>query len=145
MYKHKISWWPCGNKAAALADMSVIDVKVQMLDLAWLYADSKNFNNLATFLFSKNIIGTEFSRIMLDSFWEKYKTRIFWKIFIPYIIYLSLTVYYFVNVVCHSYATTTPGQRWLGMFNFFSLAYQFYVEFKQACSREESKTYFTKW
>ena len=49
--------------------MQETEVKVQMLDLGWLYADHMNFNQFADFLKVKTIIMTDFSRVMLDSFW----------------------------------------------------------------------------
>ena len=42
-----------------------------MLDLGWLYADGLSFNDFADFLGGKTIIMTDFSRVMLDSFWYK--------------------------------------------------------------------------
>ena len=71
-----------------------------MLDLQWLYADGVSFNDFADFLKTKTIIMTDFSRVMLDSFWSNYKDRIFWRIFVPYMIYLFLTIYYMTEVVC---------------------------------------------
>jgi len=59
----------CTEKAKTKEDVTDTDVKVYMLDLGWLYADGKSFNEFASFLGGKTIIMTEFSRVMLDSFW----------------------------------------------------------------------------
>lgn len=71
-----------------------------MLDLGWLYADNLSFNEFVDFLGMKTIIMTDFSRVMLDSFWQNFKDKIFWAIFVPYMMYLFLTIYYMTEVVC---------------------------------------------
>ena len=61
----------CQETANCEEDMVETDVKVQMLDLGWLYADNLSFNEFVDFLGTKTIIMTDFSRVMLDSFWYK--------------------------------------------------------------------------
>ena len=58
------------------------------------------FDQFASFLYEKNIVSTEFARIMLDSFWDVYKVSFLFSIILPYLIYLSLTLYIMINVVC---------------------------------------------
>ena len=58
------------------------------------------FDQFASFLSQKNIVSTEFARIMLDSFWDVYKASFLFSIILPYLIYLSLTLYIMINVVC---------------------------------------------
>ena len=72
-YKEQISTFTffecCQEWEKTSEDMQETEVKVQMLDLGWLYADHMNFNQFADKLKDKTIIMTDFSRVMLDSFW----------------------------------------------------------------------------
>ena len=90
----------CQEKAKCNEDMVETEVKVQMLDLGWLYTDGQSFKDFVDFLGTKTIIMTDFSRVMLDSFWQNFKDSILWTIFMPYIMYLFLTIYYMTEVVC---------------------------------------------
>ena len=140
IYKEQISMITCSKCCQewhkTFEDMQETEVKVQMLDLGWLYADNMNFNQFASFLGNKTIIMTDFSRVMLDSFWSVYKDKIFRFIFVPYIMYLLLTIYYMTEVVCAEIGDAEKWQKWMGCFNLFFLAYQLiFIECKQARGR----------
>ena len=67
------------------------------------------FNDFADFLKNKTIIMTDFSRVMLDSFWSNFKDKIFRWIFMPYMLYLFLTIYYMTEVVCAEHGV---AEKW---------------------------------
>ena len=102
-----------------------------MLDLAWLYADHMSFDDFTNFLANKTIIMTEFSRVMLDSFWSNFKDKILWRIFVPYILYLFLTIYYMIEVVCAEKDAVEKWQKWMGCISLLFLAYQLQIECTQ--------------
>ena len=78
-------------------------VEVSILDLGWLYADNKMFLDFVSILNSigeQDIYMTDFVKALLEVFWNQNKMKIFWRVFVPYIMYLAFTLYYTINVVC---------------------------------------------
>ena len=49
---------------------------------------------------NKELYLTDFVKALLEVFWIHNKTVLVWSIFIPYLIYLTSTVYYVADVVC---------------------------------------------
>ena len=85
---------------------------------------------------------TEFSRVMLDSFWSNFKDKIFLRIFVPYTLYLFLTIYYMIEVVCAEKNVVEKWQKWMGCISLMFLAYQLQIECTQI-SHTGCKEHFT--
>lgn len=76
-----------------------------MLKVDWVNRDTPNgkssgYKGLVEALSSsqnESIFGTELIETLMDSFWSRWKSQIFWKALIPYLIYVcSMLVYYSV-------------------------------------------------
>ena len=68
-----------------------------------MYSNKKSFLDFVLVLDAckrPDLLMTDFVKIMLNVFWKKHKWQILWKAFIPYCIYLALSLYYMLNVVC---------------------------------------------
>ena len=76
-----------------------------MIDIGWVFTNRKSFLQFATVL---NRIGrvdlylTDFVKIMISVYWSENKWLIFWRIFIPYCLYLALSLFYWINVICQT-------------------------------------------
>ena len=74
---------------------------------------------------------TDLTKVLLDIFWSENKWRIFWKVFMPYVLYLVVNVYYMVHVVCVDKDEIAPWVKFLGFLNVLIIAYQLKVEVTQ--------------
>ena len=75
--------------------MQSLAVKVTLLDLGWLYADGLNFLsfvNILNDINDKELYMTDFTKTLLDIFWDQHKSYIFKLVFIPYVLYLLCTI-----------------------------------------------------
>ena len=100
-------------------------VKVYILDIGWLYADKKAFLDFVDILKEvrdKNVFMTDLTKVLLDIFWNENKWRIFWKIFLPYVLYLFFTIYYMVHVVCVEINDIAPWVKFFGFLNVLVIA-----------------------
>lgn len=73
---------------------------------------------------------TEFVKTMLNVFWDEHKRQIFLLGFVPYLLYLSLILYYFVNVVCNDELDEMADHSKIGYVNLVSVLYQINLERK---------------
>ena len=83
-------------------EFSINTVKVELLDIGWLYADSNGFLDFVQVLDkasqnNKELFDTQFVKTLLNVFWEKYNYKIIWKIFFPYVLYLILSISFMVQ------------------------------------------------
>ena len=80
-------------------------VNVKMLDIGWVFADQGSFRELIVALndspyeaiFSTNLVVT-----LTKIFDKKYKSAIWWRCFIPYMVYFLCTIYFYTVI-------TSPG------------------------------------
>lgn len=86
---------------------------------------------------------TDFVKALLEVYWGDLKMSIFWKIFIPYIIYLSLTIWYIMKVICVE-ETEIKGKSdiYIGVFMLANVAYQLNNERIQIKSQKKYWDYF---
>ena len=72
-------------------------VKVEYLNLGWLFAGRKNFTALAPILAAMptRFYNTRFSVTICDYFWDEVKDLMFWRQFVPYTLLVIFTVFYF--------------------------------------------------
>ena len=76
---------------------------------------------------------TDFVKALLDVYWDEHKMQIFWRIFCFYLLYLGVTLYYMVNVICADENHRNSWRTYIGFVNIgLSLYMLFYVEFIQA-------------
>ncbi len=105
-----------------------------MLDLGWMYSNRKSFLDFVLVMDSckrKDLLMTEFVKTMLNVFWDEHKRQIFWLGFVPYLLYISLILYYFVNVVCNDELDEMADHSKIGYVNLMSVLYQINLERKQ--------------
>lgn len=74
---------------------------------------------------------TEFVKVILAVYWSKLKNQIFLRIFIPYVLYLGVTLYYMINVVCAEDLEETGWESWIGFANLLCAGVQIYIEIVQ--------------
>ena len=114
--------------------MQSLAVKVTLLDLGWLYADGLNFLsfvNILNDINDKELYMTDFTKTLLDIFWDQHKSYIFKLVFIPYVLYLLCTIYYMIKVVCADETEIASWERIVGFVNLGLLALQIRVEYIQ--------------
>ena len=78
-------------------------VRVKMIDIAWIYTNKKSFLNFATIVNREDRVDlfmTDFVQVMTNVFWPQNKWLIFWRVFVPYVAYLSFSLFYWVNIIC---------------------------------------------
>ena len=83
-------------------DMTINTVQVRLLDLGWLYANAGDFLDFIGILQNSEaseIFKSEFVKTLLDVFWNENEVKIFRKIFMPYMIYLGMTLLYMIHIV----------------------------------------------
>ena len=69
------------------------------------------------------MVRTDFARIMLDSFWYRYKFKLLKAVFLPKVISLGFTTYYMINVVCTDTLDLEKWQKFVGTLLIFYLVY----------------------
>ena len=114
--------------------MSISNVRVRLLDLGWLYANSNDFLGFIEILDdskSNDIYATEFVKTLLDVFWNENENKILWKIFVPYILYLAITLCYMVHIVNEHTREEQGYWFYLGIINMINVSFQIFVEFSQ--------------
>ena len=84
---------------------------------------------------------TDFVKTLLEVFWEKNKWQIFWRIFIPYVVYLALTMFYMINVVCIDDTSDAGNYIYIGVPNLICVCNQIYIEWIQLFSSKEYNPY----
>ena len=72
---------------------------------------------------------TNFVKNLLDVFWNDHKGDIIRLLFVPYLIYLSSTLYYMINVICVSEEAREEWETYFGAVVLISLIYQLGIEF----------------
>ena len=106
-------------------------VKVRLFDIGWLYAGENeflDFINILDNVRNKELYLTNFVKALLDVFWVENKNVLIWSIFIPYLIYLTSTVYFVANVVCVDIEDREPWEYSLAYFNAIITFYMIYIE-----------------
>lgn len=102
------------------------------MDLGWLYANAKVFLDFIDVLVEtdsqSDIFASEFVKTLLDVFWQENESKIFRKIFLPYMIYLVITLMYMIHIVNEHTREQQGYWFYIGMFNLFNVAYHFYIE-----------------
>mmetsp|Transcript_20852 Transcript_20852/g.28106 ORF Transcript_20852/g.28106 Transcript_20852/m.28106 type:complete len:89 (-) Transcript_20852:1280-1546(-) len=71
---------------------------------------------------------TDFVKTILDVYWIENKWKIFWRIFIPYVFYLGMTMFYLTSYACVSDKDELEGKRTTAIICLISLLYQLRVE-----------------
>jgi len=83
---------------------------------------------------------TDFVKTLLEVFWERNKEKIFWRIFIPYLAYLAVTMFYMIHVVCLDNIQDAGNYSYLGVVNLICVCRQLQVKWVQLfSSKEENK------
>ncbi len=114
-------------------DVQTSQVECKLLDLGWLYSNRKSFLDFVLVMDSckrSDLLMTGFVKTMLDVFWDEHKRQIFWRGFVPYLLYLALILYYFVNVVCNDELDEMTDHSKIGYVNLVSVLYQINLERK---------------
>lgn len=84
-------------------DLQTHMVNVKMIDIAWIYANEHYFLEFATAIDhtgQADLYMTHFVKIMTQVYWSYNKWLIFWSIFVPYVLYLVISIFYLMNVIC---------------------------------------------
>lgn len=84
-------------------DLQTHMVNVKMIDIAWIFANEAYFLDFATALNNEgqaDLYTTHFVKIMTQVYWSYNKWLIFWSIFVPYVLYLVISIFYLMNVIC---------------------------------------------
>ena len=84
-------------------DLQTHMVNVKMIDIAWIFANEAYFLDFATALNNEgqaDLYMTNFVKIMTQVYWSYNKWLIFWSIFVPYVLYLVISIFYLMNVIC---------------------------------------------
>lgn len=117
-------------------------VSVSKFNLSWLYQDGQDYLNLVRILNeSQNntiIFDTEFVDNLLSEFWEKYWTKLFYQMFLPFVGYmLSAITFMYVSLFRSAYVYddawyTKAWVVWtLGIVTFVFWIQECYLEFIQ--------------
>lgn len=88
---------------AIMDDLQTHMVNVKMIDIAWIFANEAYFLDFATALNNEgqaDLYMTNFVKIMTQVYWSYNKWLIFWSIFVPYVLYLVISIFYLMNVIC---------------------------------------------
>ena len=113
--------------------MTINTVQVRLLDLGWLYADGNVFLDFIDVLqsadYSQDIFASEFIKTLLDVFWRDNEVKIFRKIFLPYMMYLIVTLIYMVHIVNEHTREEQGNWFYIGIINMFNVTYQVYIEY----------------
>ena len=78
-------------------DLQTHMVNVKMIDIAWIFANEAYFLDFATALNNEgqaDLYMTHFVKIMTQVYWSYNKWLIFWSIFVPYVLYLVISIFY---------------------------------------------------
>ena len=108
-------------------DKTPHEVNVRLLDIGWLYSNKKSFLEFIQVLDASkrpDLMMTDFVKTLLEVFWEKNKWQIFWRIFIPYVVYLALTMFYMINVVCIDDTSDAGNYIYIGVPNLICVCKQ---------------------
>lgn len=108
-------------------DKKTHEVNVRLLDIGWLYSNKKSFLEFIQVLDASkrsDLMMTDFVKTLLEVFWEKNKWQIFWRIFIPYVVYLALTMFYMINVVCIDDTSDAGNYIYIGVPNLICVCKQ---------------------
>lgn len=81
--------------------MKVYPVYVRVLEIEWLCDDLKNFYIYLKSKDDNQIFGNDFIKVLLEQ--QNYTKQLFFKVFIPYILYMVCSLVYFSY-----YLTTVP-------------------------------------
>lgn len=88
----------CVNEINKLEPESTVvnQVKVHKLNLVWLFRNYGNYLKLVQILNdsqqNNEIFATDFVCILLGQYWTKYQKRLFFRLFIPFQIYLFFSI-----------------------------------------------------
>lgn len=125
-------------------------VEVQVLDVGWLVANEKTFLDFSLVLHSINrseLFVSDLIKVLVDVYWVENKWNIFWRIFIPYILHLTITLYFLINVVCREDSHEKSGfETFLGCLVLTSTAVMLYIEYDQVFNSSDAtkiKRYFS--
>ena len=106
-------------------------MQVRLLDLGWLYANSNDFLGFIEILNnskSNDIYATDFIKTLLDVFWNENENKILWKIFLPYIMYLTITLFYMIHIVNEHSREQQGNWFYVGIINLINVSFQILVE-----------------
>lgn len=85
------------------------------------------------------IFESDFINAMLEEYWSKVYNKLFWRVFIPHIIYMVLIHVYLMTVLDHFFRYERQLDPWInvkryifGVLALYSWAYQLYIEYLQA-------------
>ena len=126
------------NYMAQSENLQAHMVKVKMIDISWLFTNQKTFLEFAQSLACSgrnDLYMTDFVKIMLDVYWTDNKKHIFWKIFVPYCIYLILALFYWIQVICKEHEH--PLKFVIAPVLLVFIIYQIYVEVMQLLYHED--------
>jgi len=73
-----------------------------MLEIDWMLADYKNFVNFVRVLKSSNseqIYEIEIIKVLLNEFWDENFLKIFWKVLVPWAIFMLCSTWYFMSIL----------------------------------------------
>jgi len=115
---------------------------VTLIDLGWLFSNQMSFLDLSLVLHRlkrSELFMTDLVKTLVDTFWIEYKWKIFWRIFMPYVVYLCLTLYYMINVVCVDELQETGWESYIGFLNLISAGLMLYIEYYQLFNSDDPK------
>ena len=121
----------CINKESYKEDLQTHLVNVKQIDLEWLFANKKSFLEISKVLTDAgrtDLLMTDYVQIMLNVYWTENKWKIFWRIFVPYFLYLSITIFFMFNFSLMEDEKQKNHKIFFAFLNFISLSYQLYIE-----------------
>ena len=86
-----------------------------------------------------DLLMTDYVQTLLDVYWDMNKWKIFWRCFVPYLIYLSVTLSYFFNVLLVDKEDESKWKYIYAIINLCSLFYQLYIEGVQLFMSDDPK------
>lgn len=84
-----------------------------MLNIDWMLADGKNFVNFVRVLKTSNseqIYQVEVINVLLNEFWEENFLKIFWKVLVPWAIFMLCSTWYFMTILVDGYSEGADGE-----------------------------------
>ena len=84
-----------------------------MLDISWIFASGVGFRELVASLSNtphESVFSTNLVTTLFEIFDKRYKKHIWWKCFIPYVIYFVFSVSFYTTFTTHGIINYSDGE-----------------------------------